>query len=131
MRRSVVLQLFLVVALCCSTTAAFAHHGPVTITIDEAQKKMAPVTFPHGEHGEKLAPSCDTCHHMNKGLKAGDDLSKVKKCSACHLDPKSPNIPSMREMSMTKNPFHIRCISCHKEKGGDAPTKCTGCHKKQ
>lgn len=112
--------------LLAGASVAFAHHGPETIVIKAAQKKQAPVPFPHGKH-TKLVKSCDTCHHTQKGLTAANDKD-VKKCSTCHLDPKG-NVPSMREMSATKNPFHIVCIDCHKaEKKG--PTACTKCHVK-
>jgi len=61
--------------------------------------------------------------------KAQADKVDVKKCSQCHLDPKD-KAPTMREMSLTKNPFHIRCIGCHKaQKKG--PIVCTGCHVKK
>ena len=110
---------------------ALAHY-PATIKIGEAAKKQPPVTFDHAKHGDKLVKTCGTCHHTQKDLtKALNDANKidVKKCSACHLDPKDAKVPSMREMAMTKNPFHIRCISCHKE-GKKGPTVCTQCHKK-
>lgn len=105
---------------------------PATLKIDAAAKKQPPVTFDHAKHGDKLAKSCDTCHHTQKDLtRALNDAGKieVKKCSTCHLDPAKANIPGMREMAPTKNPFHIRCVACHKaEKKG--PVACTGCHKK-
>jgi hypothetical protein len=106
--------------------ALFAHHGPATININAAAKKQPGVPFSHEKHA-KLAASCDTCHHTQKGLKS--DTEKVVKCSTCHLDPKDPKVPGMREMSLTKNPFHIRCIACHKEQK-KGPTACNGCHKK-
>ena len=121
----------LALVLTLIASAALAHY-PETIKIEEAAKKMAPVTFPHAMHGDKLVKSCDVCHHTQKGLtkqQALDNKIDIIKCSTCHLDPKDAKIPSMREMSATKNPFHIRCISCHKtEKKG--PTVCTQCHKK-
>lgn len=121
----------LIVALlvCFAASTAFAHRGPVTITINEAAKKQAPVVFSHEKH-TKLVKTCDVCHHMNKGLTAekATASTKIQKCSACHLDPKG-KVPSMRDVSPTKNPMHIRCIGCHKgEKKG--PVACTGCHKK-
>ena len=111
---------------CVLAVFAFAHY-PTTLKIDAAAKKQPPVTFDHAKHGDKLVKSCDTCHHTNKGLtKAQTDKVDVQKCSECHLDPKG-TVPSMREMSLTKNPMHVRCINCHKqEKQG--PTACTGCH---
>jgi hypothetical protein len=110
---------------------ALAHY-PATLKIDEAAKKQPAVTFDHAKHGDTLVKSCDTCHHTQKGLtKAIAEANKVdiKKCSTCHLDPKESKIPSMREMSMTKNPFHIRCIGCHKD-SKKGPTVCKDCHKK-
>jgi hypothetical protein len=112
-----------------AANVALAHY-PTTVNIDQAKSKQPSVSFNHAKHGDTLAKSCDTCHHSNKGLtKADADKVDVKKCAACHLDPKDPKIPSMREMSLTKNPMHIRCINCHKtaKKG---PIACTGCHKK-
>ena len=116
--------------LCFVSVSANAHHGPVTTNLNAAAKKMAGVPFTHEKHSLKLAPTCDTCHHTQKGLKAEGTGMDVKKCSTCHLDPKDAKIPSMREMSLTKNPYHIRCISCHKEQK-KGPTVCTGCHIKK
>lgn len=110
------------------TTALFAHHGPETVTIKAAAKKQPAVTFAHGKHATTLARSCDTCHHTQKGL-TGEKETKVVKCTTCHLDPKSEKIPGMREASLTKNPFHIACINCHKEQK-KGPTVCAKCHVK-
>lgn len=126
--RSFVPVFSLVLILAVAATV-YAHY-PATLKIDEAAKKQPPVTFDHAKHGDTLAKSCDTCHHTQKGLtKAQTNSVDVKKCSECHLDPKAANVPSMREMAMNKNPFHIRCISCHKD-NKKGPTVCTGCHKK-
>ena len=120
----------IVLALCFFSVSAWAHHGPVTTKINSAAKKQPAVPFSHEKHALKLVKTCDVCHHTQKGLKAEGTGMDVVKCSTCHLDPKPPSkAPSMREMALTKNPFHIRCISCHKtEKKG--PTVCTGCHVK-
>jgi len=128
MRKALVLVVALFV-LVAGASIAFAHHGPENVVIKAAQKKQAPVPFSHGKHATKLVKSCDTCHHTQKGLTAESaEEKKVQKCSTCHLDPKA-GVPSMREMSMTKNPFHIVCVDCHKaEKKG--PTACTKCHVK-
>lgn len=105
-------------------------HNPETIVIKSAAKKQPPVTFPHAKHSTKLVKSCDTCHHTQKGLTAEHaTATNVVPCTKCHLDPKDAKMPSMREMSLTKNPFHIRCLSCHKEQK-KGPVVCTGCHKK-
>jgi len=123
-RNSIALVLFCLVA-----TFALAHY-PTTIKVDTAAKKQPPVTFNHAKHGDTLVKSCDTCHHTHKGLtKAQTDTVDVKKCSECHLEPKG-KVPSMREMSLTKNPLHIRCVNCHKEQK-KGPTVCTGCHVKK
>ena len=124
MRRTV---LFL--CLCFAAAVAFAHY-PETLKIDAAVKKQPAVTFNHAKHGDTLVKSCDTCHHTQKGLtKAQTNTVNVKKCRECHLDPKKADMPSMREMSLTKNPMHIRCIACHKEQK-KGPTVCKDCHVK-
>ncbi|MHB0970295.1 MAG: cytochrome c3 family protein [Thermoanaerobaculia bacterium] len=122
--------LALIAAGVLTATFAYAHHGPKTTTIDAAAKKQPGVVFAHEKH-QQLVKSCDTCHHMNKGLTAEDKdaEAKVQKCATCHLDPKDA-APSMREMSMTKNPFHILCVNCHKEQK-KGPTTCTTCHVKK
>lgn len=116
-----------ILAFCFATTAAYGHHTPATATISAAAKKQPAVPFAHEKHVAR-AKSCDTCHHTEKGLTKATD-QKVQKCSACHLDPKDPKVPSMREMSLQKNPFHILCMNCHKtQKKG--PTVCAKCHVK-
>jgi hypothetical protein len=119
----------LFLSLCLVAIPLVAHHGPVTTVIKAAAKKQPPVPFTHEKHALKLTKTCDTCHHTQKGLKAEGTGMDVVKCQSCHLDPKD-KAPSMREMSLTKNPFHVVCLDCHKkEKKG--PTACTGCHVKK
>ncbi len=115
------------IALLVSTMLS-AHHGPGKITIDAAKAKQPAVTFDHAKHATTLVKSCDTCHHTQKGLKT-DEGTKVVKCTTCHLNAKG-KVPSMREASLTKNPFHTRCIQCHKE-AKKGPAVCTGCHVKK
>ena len=113
-----------------TATLALAHY-PETIKIDEAQSKQPPVNFEHAKHGTR-AKNCGVCHHTQKDLTKEIALANkvdVKKCSTCHLNPAKAEIPSMKEMSMTKNPMHIRCIGCHKEEK-KGPTVCTQCHVK-
>jgi hypothetical protein len=100
--RSTVTVLAIVIA-----TSLYAHN-PETLIIKAAQKKQPPVKGLTAEHAT---------------------ATNVIKCTVCHLDPKKPGMPGMREMSLTKNPFHIRCIGCHKEQK-KGPVVCTGCHKK-
>jgi Class III cytochrome C family len=109
--------------------AGTAMAGVSTIlTIDEAKAKQPGVAFDHSKHAAEFAKACDVCHHTHKGL-TKDSTDPVKNCAVCHLDPKDEKIPSMREMSATKNPFHIRCIGCHKEQK-KGPASCTACHHK-
>lgn len=115
------------VVLAAAITVAAPHHGPIEVVIDDAQDKRAPVAFQHDQHTE-LVKSCDTCHHTFEGLTAETD-KEVQACSACHLDPEKATTPSMRQMSLTKNPFHIVCIDCHKAEA-KGPTKCDDCHPK-
>ncbi len=126
MKRNVALATFLTLLM---ATVAYAHY-PGVIKLDAAAKKQPAVTFNHAKHGDTLAKNCGTCHHTQKELtKATTDKIDVKKCSACHLDPKDAKIPSLREMSPVKNPMHIRCMGCHKEQK-KGPTACTKCHVK-
>jgi len=124
MRKPTAITVALVFVL---ATLAFAAV-PDKVTIGAAKAKQPAVTFDHAKHATQLVKTCETCHHNHKGL-TKDTKTEVKKCTACHLDTKGDVMPSAREMSMTKNPFHIRCAGCHKtEKKG--PVVCTGCHKK-
>jgi len=117
------------VAFILMAAVAYAVVPPAKVTINAAVAKQGPVTFDHAKHGSTLVKTCETCHHNHKGL-TKDTKAEVKKCTSCHLDTKGNVMTSMREMSMTKNPFHIRCAGCHKtEKKG--PTACTGCHAKK
>jgi hypothetical protein len=125
--------LTIALALTFVLSAAIAYAAqtpPATVTISAAKAKQPPVVFAHDKHMTR-AKNCETCHHKNKGL-TKENAKDVQKCSSCHLDPKDPKAPSMREMSLTKNPFHITCVNCHKaatpKKG---PVACTGCHVKK
>jgi len=110
-----------------ATVAIGVENIPDEIVIKEAQAKQAPVTFPHAKHATELVKSCDTCHHTNEGMTAKSDV-QPQACSECHLDPEG-DVPSMRQMSLKKNPFHITCINCHKEET-KGPSKCNECHVK-
>jgi hypothetical protein len=117
------------ILLCAAAPIASTQVIPKSVTIQPAVKQPA-VTFNHEKHSTTLVKTCETCHHMNKGMtKATLAKSKVVKCSTCHLNPKGA-VPSMREISPTKNPFHKRCITCHKEQK-KGPTVCKDCHVKK
>ena len=97
--------------------AADHPAGPVTIKLDGA--KMAPVTFAHATHVDKLKIDCVKCHHK--------DAQSPKACATCHGSAAKDGTPA------AKDAFHTRCQTCHKEmaaKGTAAPTKCLECHKK-
>ena len=113
-----------------ATTLYAAEKAPEKpIVIKACQEKKPPVTFSHQEHFAafkkgNIEYTCKTCHHTG-------DVSKP--CTACHKNPTNPNVPNCTEMSMTKNPFHIKCIGCHKKVKSEfpkAPTSCTQGHKK-
>jgi len=105
-----------------------AKNAPDKMVLNDCKDKKAGVPFAHKEHFTENKIACDTCHHTQKGLKAGSDTA-VKKCAVCHLNP-TDKAPSCQDKSTSKNPFHVRCIGCHKDKGDPkAPTKCTECHK--
>ncbi|HEY3355042.1 MAG TPA: cytochrome c3 family protein [Polyangia bacterium] len=107
---------------------AKAKAPPAKLTLAECRAKQAPVAFDHKAHYTTHKVACDTCHHTQKGLTLAT-ATGVKKCATCHLNP-TGKAPSCQEMALTKNPFHIRCVGCHKQKGAAAPTTCTACHKK-
>ena len=131
MRKSLTVAVLAAFVLVSGATFVFAaQQQPAKVTIDAAAKKQPPVAFDHAKH-VTLAKPCEKCHHTNTGLTA-DNAKDVQKCSACHLNPKDAKIPNMAEMSMTKNPFHTVCISCHKTgvDGKKGPSVCKDCHKK-
>lgn len=108
---------------------AFPAHSatpPKKVTIGAAAKKQPAVPFDHTAHVTR-ARNCQQCHHDSPGLTAAKGTAK--KCTGCHLDPKD-KAPGMREMSLTKNPFHVRCLGCHKT-GRKGPVACAGCHVKK
>jgi hypothetical protein len=121
-----------VAALGLTSTAAIAvaaKKAPDKTKIEACKKTKDPVTFEHQKHVDRKI-ECTKCHHAQKDLKAGADI-EVKKCSECHLTPEKAETPKCTEMSMSKNPFHKLCITCHKaDAAKKAPTKCTDCHKK-
>ena len=110
--------------------AATAKTPPATISIDECQAKKPVVVFPHEKHF--AITECKTCLHTQPDLTATSKI-EVEKCSSCHLKPEKADTPNCTEMSMAKNPYHMLCLNCHKEKkaadpASKAPTICNGCH---
>ncbi|MEJ2312372.1 MAG: cytochrome c3 family protein [Gemmatimonadales bacterium] len=116
-------------------TQAQATDPPEEVTIDACADTKAPVSFPHKAHYERL--ECTTCHHTQEELtlEAAQGGMEVETCAACHLEPEEEDTPSCTEKSLKKNPFHIACVSCHKDAKAEdeslsAPTKCAECHPK-
>jgi len=120
------------------TSSAFlvaaAAEMPQQVTLQGCGTKQPPVEFDHVKHTERV-PECATCHHTQADLTAAN-AEAVQTCNSCHKDPKDAKTPSCDQMSPTKNPYHIRCMGCHrdqvkKDASLKAPTKCTDCHKKK
>ncbi len=132
MRKFNVLILFALLA--GFAVMAYAEGIPEKITIDDCAKKKAAVEFSHKAHME--ITDCVTCHHTAEGLTAENYTKmEVKTCSSCHVKPEKAETPICSSSSKKKNPYHIVCITCHKEtkvKNAEtkAPTKCTACHPK-
>lgn len=129
MRKSLVATSIVIVALVFAlpALAATAKEAPTDVVIDQCMAKKSAVNFPHGAHLELT--ECTTCHHTNEGLTADSDM-EVPSCVSCHKDPEGET-PDCAQMSLSKNPYHITCVTCHKESGSEnAPTKCDGCHPK-
>jgi hypothetical protein len=107
---------------------------PEEITIDACADTKAAVEFPHKAHFELT--TCVDCHHTSEGLTAETVADmKVDACSVCHVEPEKAETPLCSEKSSKKNPFHIKCVGCHKAEKKEnaetkAPTKCTACHPK-
>ena len=130
MRKSLVATGIVIVAVVFAVPAfaATAKEAPADVTIDACMAKKSAVAFPHGAHFE-LA-ECTLCHHTSAGLTADSDM-EVQVCASCHKDPEAAETPDCAQMSLSKNPYHITCVTCHKESGSEAaPTKCDGCHPK-
>lgn len=65
------------------------------------ENKKGTITFQHKAHQERLGGDCAKCH---EGTPA--------------------------KIAVDKDFGHNTCKACHKEMGGNAPTKCNGCHQK-
>jgi len=131
-------KLFLMTIIVLTAVAAlfaFGSEVPEKITIDACADKKAPVEFPHKAHFELT--TCVDCHHTSEGLTAetAKDM-EVDACAVCHVEPEEAETPKCSEKSKKKNPYHIKCIGCHKAEKKEnaetkAPTKCTACHPKE
>ncbi len=127
MRKSLLTLGFAVVSVLFAGMA-MAGEAPESMTIDDCVAKKSAVEFPHAAHYE--VTECTTCHHTSEGLTADSAAGmEVQACGACHTDPEEATTPACSQMSMKKNPYHINCVSCHKEEAA-GPTKCDECHPK-
>jgi hypothetical protein len=118
------------IAMAASTvaSAATASEAPESVTLDGCMAKRSAVEYPHKLHADTI--ECVTCHHTQEGLAAESDMT-VETCDSCHLSPADEATPDCTQMSLSKNPYHINCVGCHKEDGAEtAPTKCDDCHPK-
>jgi hypothetical protein len=134
MEKRIPILIFAAAALLFSAAiiAATAAEAPENVVIDDCVNKKAAVEFPHKAHMEQV--ECVTCHHTQEGLTADSDM-EVEACGTCHNEPEDAETPVCSQMSLSKNPFHITCVGCHKEKLAEdetfaGPTKCDGCHPK-
>jgi hypothetical protein len=136
-------KLFLLTIIVLATGAALIAFAadeaevpaiPEDITIDGCMDTKAAVAFPHKAHFELAA--CVDCHHTAEGLTAENFADiEIATCGSCHNEPEEAETPKCSEKSSKKNPYHIKCITCHKAHKKEhadttAPTKCTGCHPK-
>ncbi len=108
-----------------------ATTGPEEIILKtEAAKK--PAFFPHAVHQQNKGLTCGDCHHSkdNEGKRVDfNEEQEIKLCIQCHNANDMENL----KLNSFKLAAHRLCKDCHKAKakeGIKAPTKCTGCHKK-
>ncbi len=108
---------------------------PEEITLEACGDTRTPVSFPHKAHFDDI--ECATCHHSQEDLtlEAAQGGLEVETCSGCHVEPEEEDTPDCAERSLKENPFHIRCVGCHKDSKAEdeslsVPTKCAECHPK-
>ena len=87
---------------------------------------MGAVKYEHAKHPFP----CETCHHPSREPKPG--TAPQQACTTCHTKPPQPGMKTGKQAAF-HNPTATAgtCIDCHKKSGGNAPTKCTQCHKKE
>ncbi len=87
---------------------------------------MGGVKFEHAKH----QVACENCHHAPREPQPG--TAPQAACRACHTTPPHPGMKTGKQAAF-HNPTATSgtCIDCHKKSGGNAPTKCMQCHKKE
>ncbi len=109
-----------------SAQAAQPKPTPPSKPILLTGNPMGGVKFEHAKH----PVACETCHHASRDPKPGKAAQQA--CTDCHTKPPQPGMKTGKQAA-----FHNAaatagtCIDCHKKSGGNAPTKCTQCHKKE
>ena len=123
------------IAVMAVAVAALAAEMPEKVTLKDCADTKTPVEFNHKAHVATGA-ACIKCHHTTEGLTA-ETVAKatVAKCGSCHVKPEKAETPMCSGKKPTDNPYHIVCITCHKEAiaakaDSKAPKLCTGCHPK-
>lgn len=106
-------------------TSAAQKANPPARPILLTGAPMGGVKFEHSKHKVE----CSTCHHASQPKPGG---APQESCTSCHTKPPQPGMKTAKQAA-----FHNAtatagtCIDCHKKSGGDAPTKCMQCHKKE
>ncbi|HEU5450731.1 MAG TPA: cytochrome c3 family protein [Terriglobales bacterium] len=104
------------------TKTAAPPAKPIVLT----GSPMGGVKFDHAAHKFE----CITCHHAPHQPKPGTAAQEA--CTTCHTKPAQAGMKTAKQAAF-HNPTATAgtCIDCHKKSGGNAPTKCTQCHKKE
>jgi len=100
------------------------------------------VTLSHKKHSVDYKIACTECHHVYKdGKNTWKEGDEVKKCDACHCEPKKPkgDKTKMKKAEKIKkyhySAIHANCRDCHKqlkkEKKATGPVTCVKCHVKE
>jgi hypothetical protein len=125
-------------------SGALAGDVPETFTMhSKIYKKAKKIhqSFTHKKHATDYKIACTDCHHEYKdGKNVWKEGQEVKKCEACHTDPKKPKKPKDKELTKEQKiashywAIHENCVGCHKElkkaQKPTGPTSCTKCHPK-
>ncbi len=109
-----------------SQPSAMQKTNPPARPILLTGNPMGGVKFEHAKHKVE----CSTCHHASREPKPGGAPQEA--CTSCHTKPPQPGMKTAKQAAF-HNPTATAgtCIDCHKKSGGDAPTKCMQCHKKE
>lgn len=113
-----------------ATAVTEEARTPAAAAVQEAQQEVAPVTAAAPATVKPAAPAAEgpatVIYEATMGKVTFNHAvhSASLDCSKCH-----PTDPPQKVV-IDKEIAHTLCKDCHKEAGGNAPTACTGCHKK-